>query len=194
MIILPMNVRGLGGVPKRKSLQRMLKKWKPNLILFQETMMSGKYAYDLLSYFLHGWNFVSIDGQGHLGGLISGWNDLIFIEASTCFTSRILIQGKSKVDQNCFKLLNLYGPYINRREFWDDLRHNDFWSDENLIIGGDLNFIISDSERWGFNSRSDSLASYFCYILEEAHLVDVETIPLKPTWSNRRAGEVGIAK
>ena len=117
-----MNVRGLGGVPKRKSLQRLLNNSKPDLIPFQETMTYGKVASDWLSSSLHGWNFVSIDAKGHSGGLISGWNDLFLIEASTCFTLGILIQGKSKVDQNCFKLLNLYGPYINTREFWDDLR------------------------------------------------------------------------
>ena len=121
-----MNVRGLGGVPKRKCLQRLLNNSKLDLILFQETMTSQKVASDWLRSFMHGWNFVSIDAKGHLGGLISGWNDSVQIEDSTCFTSCIMIQGRSKIDQNGFKLLNIYGPYINRRDFGEDFRHNDF--------------------------------------------------------------------
>lgn len=105
-----------------------------------------------------------------------------------------MIQGRSKIEKNGFKLLNIYGPYINRRDYWENLRQQAFWKDDSLIVGGDLNFILSNRERWGFNSRPYYLSSYFSYILEEAELVDIEPIPIKPTFSNKRVGEAGIAK
>lgn len=84
-----MNVRGLGGIPKRKSLQRMIKNANPDIIMFQETMLPRKEASDWLKSFLYGWNFVTLDAQGLSGGLISGWNDSVQMEDSTCFNSCI---------------------------------------------------------------------------------------------------------
>ena len=37
--------------------------------------------------------------------------------------------------------MNIYGPYNNRVEFWDYFKNFDISRKENLIIGGDLNFL-----------------------------------------------------
>ena len=125
MIIVSMNVRGLGGVPKRRSLQRLLNSSKTDIILFQETMEARDKFSKSLSYFLPGWNFVSLDVEGQSRCLILGWNDYVMIVSSFSYQTTILIQGKSNIDHTSFKVLNIYYPY--RREFWEGLRQAYFW-------------------------------------------------------------------
>jgi hypothetical protein len=60
--------------------------------------------------------------------------------------------------------------------------------------GGDLNFTLHRSEIWGESVILDNLANFFLNRLEVAHLVDVEPMEAKPTWSNNRVGVSGISK
>lgn len=90
--------------------------------------------------------------------------------------------------------LKLYDPYANRNFFWEYLRDEGLLMNSNLIAGEDLNIVTSSIEVWGVNSRTNALAHFFKSLFEEAGLVDVEPIPLRPTWKNRISGEVGIAK
>ena len=46
----------------------------------------------------------------------------------------------------CF--LNLYGPYTDRKAFWNNLSVMDCFNFPNLVVGGDLNFSF-DSPKFG---------------------------------------------
>jgi hypothetical protein len=90
-------------------------------------------------------------------------------------------------------LLNIYGPYLNRKPFWDTL-FKKYVFKELLILGGDLNLSLGPSEVWGDNARPDSLADYFGNKFAEANLTDLAPTPLKPTWKNNRTRTTGVAK
>ena len=60
---------------------------------------------------------------------------------------------------------------------------------KDLILGGDMNFTISNHEIWAPNTRSNPLADYFDILLHDYHLIDILPAKMNPTWSNRRIGE-----
>ncbi len=59
------------------------------------------------------------------------------------------------------KVINIYGPYLNRVPFWDSLFCNPLLSGDSLVLGGDLNFSLRQNEVWGLHAHVDSLAGYF---------------------------------
>ena len=58
-------------------------------------------------------------------------------------------------------ILNVYGPFYDRKKFWENLKDFGALEVQNLILGGDLNLTMSSSEVWGKNARADSLGPYF---------------------------------
>ena len=65
---------------------------------------------------------------------------------------------------------------------------------QNLILGGDLNLTMSNSEVWGKNARVDSLGPYFRHMFEQKGLVDVAPVKIMPTWRNKRSGDQEVSK
>ena len=51
---------------------------------------------------------------------------------------------------------------------------------ENLLIAGNLNFTVSETEVWGDSSRVDHLARYFTNLMLLSHLVDIASTRLGP--------------
>jgi hypothetical protein len=104
---------------------------------------------DLVKILL-GWSFLGLDVVGSLRGLsITDYNyecDLInnFVVPSGLFTK---IHFK-KLDHS-LPLLNLYGPYADREEYWNHLLDNDCILSDSLIMGGDKNLTLNREEVWG---------------------------------------------
>lgn len=71
MLILSLNLRGVGGAPKSLALQRLLTSLSPDFILFQETMTRGVTVCNLLWNILLEWECCSIDSVGLSGGLLA---------------------------------------------------------------------------------------------------------------------------
>ena len=74
MRILSLNVRGLGGSAKQKSLRNLFLTLSPDVVLFQETMTSTYPALFAFSKLCPGWEFYALDSSGISGGILSGWN------------------------------------------------------------------------------------------------------------------------
>ena len=92
----------------------------------------------------------------------------------------------------CF--INLYGPYIDREVFWNNLSVMDCFICPYLVFGGDLKFSLGLSEIWGVKARVDALTDFFINLLEGLVLVDITPLVSIPTWSNRRDGPKSICK
>jgi hypothetical protein len=71
----------------------------------------------------------------------------------------ILFDGLVKDLNKRLKLINCYCPYGDIHELWDTIKRDGLLKDNNLILGGDLNFTISNREVWGPHSRSDPMHS-----------------------------------
>ena len=48
-----------------------------------------------------------------------------------------------------FTIFNVYGPYLNRIPFWDNLFSNSLMRGDMVIVVGDLNFSLGQDEVWG---------------------------------------------
>ena len=59
----------------------------------------------------------------------------------------------------------------------------------NVILGGDLNLILTMGEVWGENPKQDALSAFFLYFFEKGNLVDVVPLKLEPTWRNNRGAQ-----
>ena len=74
MILISLNLRGVGGTLKSASFRRVLDTTNPNIVFLQETLVEGDKAKSLFLQCLPHWNAIALDSQGHSGGLLSGWN------------------------------------------------------------------------------------------------------------------------
>ena len=142
MLVLCFNTRGLGSSPKLKSLRRMIDIQKPSIIFIQETMMEGEKSKEVLEPWLKGWSFVHISSEGHSGGLITSWNqeyEEMLVEKHSTMLKTML---KEKATGTAFALYNVYGPYLNRKGFWESFFSSRMLEIRNVILGGDLNLTL----------------------------------------------------
>ena len=132
--------------------------------------------------------------MGFLRGLITCWN--LSITLLSCFNiySSLCIDILCKGLGIVMIVLNLYGPYEGKQDFWDILLATNCFKVQNLIMGGDLNLILNRGDNWGQNARFNRITYYFCHHFDQEGLVDVGPIELRPIWKNNRIGSEGISK
>jgi hypothetical protein len=188
MILATLNVRGLGGNSKYLALKRILDLVKRDVLLIHETMVGVEKARDIFVKLLPHWFFGGVDSTSLSGGMISAWNPRKDDFSAYLILSGILLEGHVKhLDRN-LKVINFYGLYSDREVFWEDIKSEGIFKDQNLILGGNLNFTTSFREVWGEHSRVYLLQPYFSKLLQEEGMVDVEPLKLLPTWRNGRGG------
>ena len=103
----------------------------------------------------------SLDVVGHSRGLIIAWSPALKKIESIKLDSVIEIKLQDKETGIIFTFLNVYGPFYDKKVYWEKLKLEGALNQPNIIIGGDLNLTISAGEYWGENARQDSLASFF---------------------------------
>ena len=59
----------------------------------------------------------------------------------------------------CF--FNVYGPYVEREGFWNNLLYFVSFNCTKIIFGGDLNFSLGLSDIWGVRARTNCLFYFF---------------------------------
>lgn len=93
-----------------------------------------------------------------------------------------------------FKILNVYGPYVGKEAHWNKILGYQWFQDDNLILGGDLNLTVHKDEIWGSQGRVDKLSHFFLDRFKACNLIDVESVSLKPTRFNNRERADDIQK
>lgn len=119
MILFSLNIRGVGGLPKQLALKRVLHITNPDLILLQETMESGDKARSFFNKIKLGWMICTVDAVGLSGGLLAAWNPLVFKLCPSVTSLGILLSGNIRGLEKNINIINCYGPYSNRMDFWD---------------------------------------------------------------------------
>ena len=173
----------------------MLSIHKPDVVLLQETLGSEADVTTLLSSISPLYTFIAQSARGHFGGLAIGWNQsTIRCSNSWGAPSGLGVQISWAEANLNLNIVNIYGPYNNRVEFWDSFKNSDISRKENLIIGGDLNFTLGANKIWGPKVRTDPLALFFSNLLQNMNLIDLDPQKSKLSWTNRRVGEDRITK
>jgi hypothetical protein len=116
MITLSLDIRGLRGALKQLALKKMFDEYKPNIVLFQETMCLGSKTIEILSSILKNWKFYSIDANSLSMDLVIGWNSN-FNAISHFLYASIVLEGRDNELDKVFKVVNPYGPYGDKKPF-----------------------------------------------------------------------------
>jgi hypothetical protein len=149
MIIACINIRGLGRKAKTLSLHNLYDSMKHNIILLQETMGIFQSFIFNLKHLFPGWHFIGTNSACLSGGLITSLSPRIslinsYSIAIGLFTNIFILELNHQL-----KILNIYGPYVDKEAFWKKTLGLSQVLDENLILGGNINFIVNEYEIWG---------------------------------------------
>jgi hypothetical protein len=194
MIVLSLNIRGIGGPLKVASFRRLLENTKPDLIFLQETLVSDLLSRDFLHRFRPTWISAAASSLGNSGGLLVAWNPDLLSLNSFMTKGGILLSGRYLPTGQEMAFLNVYGPCSNRPHFWNQLAASGLLSLPNLILGGDLNIILSADEHWGGPYLPGHSETSYKAIFAANNLTDIKPLSLAPTWRNGRSGNAAIAR
>jgi exonuclease III len=194
MILLSLNIRGVGGASKFASLRSLLEKTQPTIIFLQETLVNASAARHFMHRLRPNWLICAASSVGTSGGLLAAWDPTYFDLRPMLCPGGILLTGHCFELRSSLNFLNVYGPCTDRKAFWERLDDIGLLAAKNLIIAGDLNLTTSQMEIWGEKASIDPHMSFFNRVFYKNNLVDVKPAELLPTWRNGRQGSDSIAK
>jgi hypothetical protein len=106
----------------------------------------------------------------------------------------ILLIGLCVSDHQRINFLNVYGPCLERKHFWEKVDGSGLLAKGDLVIVEDLNLTTSAAEVWGATTSLDPLALFFKDLFSRNHLIDIMPVEVTPTWRNGRFGVEEIVK
>lgn len=142
MIFLTLNCQGLANPSKKLAIKRPIETLKPSIILLHETMTDGVKVIQELSKFMIEWEFSYFDAIGGSSGNISRWKRPPYtLSNSWAFPTSLQVALFSMDMGKEIYVLNAYGPYFDRVEYWDKFFNTQCVQSDLVVIGGDLNHI-----------------------------------------------------
>jgi len=194
MIVLSLNIRGIGGTLKIASFRRLLARTKPDLIFLQETLSADHIARDFVHQFRTSWFSAAVSSLGTSGGLLVAWDPSLFALKPSLSCGGLLLRGYCLATNMDLALLNIYGPCSEKTPLWTQLANSGLLSLTNLIVGGDLNLFFEADESWGGAHLPEPSGSRYKEIFATNNLMDIRPTVLSPTWRNGRTGPNAITR
>ncbi|KAK3194729.1 hypothetical protein Dsin_026039 [Dipteronia sinensis] len=89
---LTWNIRGLGGMEKKKAIKHLVNKHRPTILFIQESKLSS-FDSKVISSLGGSWlnRGLGVDAIGRAGGLITMWNDSLFVTKACIKNDRCII-------------------------------------------------------------------------------------------------------
>ncbi|XP_028061534.1 uncharacterized protein LOC114264968 [Camellia sinensis] len=135
-------------------------------------------------------DFMVVDAEGSVGGLLCIWNPDIFQMSEYCSNQGFIIMSGTFFNLFEYTLLNIYAPNEMgaRGEFWERLVNlkNEF--PKPWCIAGDFNEIRSIGEKKGCSRRDKGMKELNEFI-DKCEVVDLPLLDRKFTWCNSTDGE-----
>ena len=139
------------------------------------------------------WN--KSEGQAVSARGASGGNK--YSKIKEAFNTHWLLTKLQKINtKEILCLFNVYVPVSAREKkvYWDSIRTlADSENLENVIIAGDLNLILSLTEKRGGSIVRDPAREWVEDLLQDWDMIDIKPSSGKYTWSNKRVGSGHIA-
>ena len=99
---------------------------------------------------------MTLDVRGRSGGLAVGWKLSVVKMVNSWGRDSVLGVDLFSADLGTIlSVINVYGPYSNRVHFWDALFQDPLFRGESVVVGGDLNFTLGQTEIWGPHAIAD---------------------------------------
>ena len=93
----------------------------------------------------------------------------------------ILLIGFCISSKKDLAFLNVYGPCKDRKCFWSTLADSGIISIPNLVMAGDLNFILSSDEHWGGSFLRSPTEEFYKDLFNSKKLIDLKPPKIVPT-------------
>lgn len=168
MKFISFNCRGFSSQPKKLALKRLLTSSQSDIIFLQETLCSAKPLIHTLHAWMPNWTFHALDVFGRSEGITIGiCNKALEIRNTWGGRGYLGMDIFSHPLEMEFRIINVYGPCVNRATFWRNFLESGLLQVYNIILGGDLNFSLGSSESWGHSAQVDSLSDTISSLLEE---------------------------
>lgn len=111
MILTSWNIRGLNSKGKQRHLATRLKQDKPQIMLLQETKISGQKMEEILNKIKPRYEHVTIDPKGSAGGIAILWNPAEVLADWWIGMPRILMGRFRLIGQSEWVVISaVYGP------------------------------------------------------------------------------------
>jgi hypothetical protein len=94
-----------------------------------------------------------------------GWKNIVEARDSSLLHSPIFTNFFFKDLRKSFIVINICGPYLQRKEYWVGILNENIFQMNDLICGRDLNFVITREEICGEEGRDDPLVHFFSHKL-----------------------------
>ncbi|CAL0333597.1 unnamed protein product [Lupinus luteus] len=188
MIIISINIRGLGGRLKKKEIRDLVRVYKPDFICIQETKMdcvNSKLCHSLWGGEEIDWAFVPAEGAS--GGILSIWNKKNFVSEEIRHGNNfVTVRGKWSSHSIFSNIMNVYCPcdLARKRLFWDEAKSDrEIYSGDMWCVVGDFNTVLHQEEKMGVGSHFDRrVSSEFAHFVEDMDLLDLPLAGSKFTW------------
>jgi hypothetical protein len=116
MLVLSLNIRGIGGTLKAAYFRRLLERTNPVIIFLQETLSVDQKSRDFMHRFCPFWFSSAVNSIGNYGGLLVAWDPFVFDLAPFLTIGGILLVGRYLVTNQELAFLNVYGPCVDRKQ------------------------------------------------------------------------------
>ncbi|GLT47336.1 hypothetical protein SLA2020_210410 [Shorea laevis] len=185
MKFMSFNVRGLGGVLKRKEVGRVVRKERPDFMLLQETKLQkvdGHLCRGM--WYSDGCDWAMTESVGASGGLLCIWDKVKFVKLAEFSRDGFLViegvWGPKKV--LCY-LVNVYAPQDrhNKVRLWEVLGKMVMEKGGRWLIAGDFNAVRYPEERRGRTRECPKIEEFNVFI-ETIGLIDIRLANKRFTW------------
>ena len=88
----------------------------------------------------------SSDADGCSGGTLTSSSLVLKMISIQKFETTVGIELEDSETGKKYMILNVYGPFYDRKTFWEKLKDSGALEFQNLILGGDLNLTLSSNE------------------------------------------------
>ena len=170
-----MNCRGLAQYQKRRDVLNYLKHSKADIFFLQETHMTQQ----TIQYFNTVWSgkcYHSTKTSNSRGTAILIRSSLAYdLITEYCNSDGSLVLIVCKINNNVFTLISIHGPNDDTPSFYNAI--NDLlqqYPNENIIIGGDFNFVIDLAQDSNYENDNNMYAKRaFLEVTKKHGLIDV---------------------